>query len=206
MKKIYIIFIVLIGISISCTKNFEDFNTDKKHPVEVPGDFIFANAQKALADQVASANVNLNIWKLVAQYWTETTYTDEANYDIVNRTIPDNTFRTYYRDILSDFKEARKVIEGEVTVSADEDMEKQNKLRIITLLECYAFQELVDMFGNVPYSQALDIENIHPVYDDASAIYDDLIDKVKTATDELNADYGVLGRTTFTLVAMYQCG
>ena len=54
MKRIYLILIVLIGISVSCTKNYEDFNTDKKKPVEVPGNALFANAQKALADQIAT--------------------------------------------------------------------------------------------------------------------------------------------------------
>jgi hypothetical protein len=193
MKRIYLVLIVLIGISVSCTKNYEDFNTDKKHAVEVPGDFIFANAQKALADQMASTNVNLNIWKLVSQYWTETTYTDESNYDIFNRHIPDNTYRTYYRDILADFNEAREVISGEDAVGEEAIAEKENKLHIITLLECFAWQELVDIFGNIPYSAALDIENINPVYDDAATIYNDLIDKVTTATNALDASYGSFG-------------
>jgi hypothetical protein len=193
MKRIYLVLIVLIGISISCTKNFEDFNTDKKHAVEVPGDFIFANAQKALADQMASTNVNLNIWKLFAQYWTETTYTDESNYDIVNRTIPDNTYRTYYRDILADFKEARRVITDEEAVGDEAIIAKANKLHIITLLECFAYQELVDIFGNIPYTQAVDIETINPAYDDAATIYDDLIAKVKSATEGLDAGFGSFG-------------
>lgn len=193
MKRIYLVLIVLIGISVSCTKNYEDLNTDEKHPVEVPGDFIFANAQKALADQMASTNVNLNVWKLFAQYWTETTYTDESNYDIVNRSIPDNTYRTYYRDILSDFKNARAVIAAEAVVGEDATKAQQNRLHIITLLECFAYQELVDMFGNIPYSQALDIETINPVYDDAATIYNDLIAKVKEATNGLDAGFGSFG-------------
>ena len=67
MKKIIFVLIVLAGFASSCTKNFEDFNTDKKRPTEVPGDFLFANAQKALSDQEASTNVNLNVFKLFAQ-------------------------------------------------------------------------------------------------------------------------------------------
>ena len=187
MKRIYLVFIVLIGISISCTKNYEDFNTDKKKPVEVEGNSLFTNAQKALADQMASTNVNNNNWKLWAQYWTECTYVDESNYDVVTRSIPDFTFRTYYRDILADFKEARRVISEEVTVGDDAATGKQNRLHIITLLECFAWQELVDIFGDVPYSQACDIEVIHPVYDDAATIYNDLIVKVTDATDGLAA-------------------
>lgn len=195
MKRIYIILVVLIGISISCTKNFEDFNTDKKHPSEAPGagDYLFANAQKALADQVASTNVNLNVWKLFAQYWTETTYTDEANYDIVNRTIPGLTYRTYYRNILADLKEAGIVIAAESVLSEDAAIEKQNRLFIINLLEAYCYNRLVDVFGNIPYTEALDINNISPAYDDAFTIYKDLINKVDTSLAGLDVSHGSFG-------------
>jgi len=193
MKKIILAFIVLIGVSTSCTKNFEDFNTDKKNPTEVPGEYLFANAQKELADQVASTNVNLNVWKLFAQHWTETTYTDEANYDIVNRTIADYTFRTYYRNILADLKEATNVITAEVPEGAVAAIERENKLRIIELVEVYCYNRLVDMFGDIPYGEALDIENISPVYDDAATIYDDLILKATNAIAGLNAAEGSYG-------------
>lgn len=193
MKRIYLVFIVLIGISISCTKNYEDFNTDKKKPVEVPGNSIFATAQKRLADQSATPNVNQNIWKFMAQYWTATTYTDEPNYDIFTRTIPDLTFRTYYRDVLADLANAKIVISDEQVVGDEATVAKQNRIHIITLIECYAYQELVDIFGNVPYTQACDIENIHPVYDDAATIYSSLIEKAMAATEGLDAAYGSFG-------------
>lgn len=193
MKKIIIAFIVLIGLSTSCTKDFNDYNTDKKKPTEVPGVMVFANAQKALGDQVASTNVNLNVWKLFVQYWTETTYTDEANYDIINRTIADLAFRTYYRDILADLKNARMVIENTEPLTDQEAAEMANQLRIIEIVRAYAYQRLVDTFGDVPYTEALDIDNISPVYDDAASIYADLISRVETAVgalDEANGSFG----------------
>lgn len=193
MKKIIIAFIVLIGLSTSCTKDFDEYNTDKKNPVEVPGVMVFANAQKALGDQVASTNVNLNVWKLFAQYWTETTYTDEANYDIINRTIADLTFRTYYRNILVDLKNAKNVIENTEATSDMEAAEMANQLLIIEIVRAYAYQRLVDTFGDVPYTEALDIDNISPAYDDAATIYDDLITRVQNAVaalDESNGSFG----------------
>ena len=186
MKKIILAFIVLIGISTSCTKDFEDYNTDKKNPVEVPGEMLFANAQKVLADQVASTNVNLNVWKLFAQYWTETTYTDEANYDIVNRTIADLTFRTYYRNCLRDLQEAKEVIMATEPLDDMEAAAQVNQGYIIDIVMAYSYQRLVDTFGDVPYTESLDIDNITPVYDDAATIYDDLIAKTQAAVAGLN--------------------
>ncbi len=195
MKRIYLVFIALIGIGIfsSCNKTLEDMNEDTKHPTKVPGNYLFANAQKALADQVASPNVNINNWKLWAQYWTETTYTDESNYDVVTRDIASNKFRIYYRNILRDFLEAKNIIGEEETAGAEEEAAKQNRILITDILMVYTYQRLVDMFGNVPYSQALDIENISPAYDDAFTIYKDLIKRLDTDLAGLKDGFGSFG-------------
>jgi hypothetical protein len=181
MKRIYLILIVLVGISVSCTKNFEDWQKDTKNASEVPGEMLFTNAQKALADQVAETSVNLNNFKLWAQFWTETTYTDEANYDLINRNIPNSVFRVLYRDVLRDLREAKALISATAVTAIEEDA-KTNKLQMIEVLEVYTFQRLVDIFGNVPYSQALDIDaTLNPAYDDGMTIYKDLVARLDAA-------------------------
>jgi len=193
MKRIYIIFIVLLTLSVSCTKNFEDFNTDEKNPTVVDGEFLFSNAQKELVDQISSTNVNLNIWKLVSQYWTETTYTDEANYDVVNRTIPDNIFDVYYRLVLKPLNESKTLISTRDLFAGETEAQRSNKLLIIDLMEVYTYHNLVNIFGDVPYTDALDVENISPVYDDALTIYKDLITRINADFTGLDASNGSFG-------------
>ncbi|NPD85053.1 SusD/RagB family nutrient-binding outer membrane lipoprotein [Lentimicrobium sp. L6] len=194
MKRIYLILIVLVAISVSCTKNFEDWQKDEKHPAVVPGEMLFTHAQKALADQVASSNVNLNNHKLYAQHWTETTYTDEANYDLINRNIPDNVFRVIYRDILKDLQEARSIISGDATTTPEAQIAKTNRLIIIDVLEVYSYQRLVDIFGNVPYSEALNIDaTLNPAYDDGMMIYKDLVVRLDKVINTLDANGGSFG-------------
>jgi hypothetical protein len=193
MKKKYLILLVLVAFFAACTDKFEEFNTDTKNPAIVTGDALFSNGQLALADQISSTNVNLNIWKLFAQYWTETTYTDEANYDIVNRSIPDGTFQTYYRGFLKDLDEATKLIKATRPTSAVGETEKVNKLAIIELMNVYAYQNLVDIFGDVPYTEALDITKIHPKYDAAATIYSSLISRIDAALVKLDASQGSFG-------------
>ncbi len=180
-------------IVVSCTKNFEDFNTNKKRASEVPGDFLFSNAEKALADQMASVNVNLNIFTLWAQYWTETTYTDEANYDLVTRNIADAQFRILYRDILADLKEAKRILNAEVAIGEEAEIIKQNKLNIITIVEGYSWNYLLTIFGDIPYQEALAEDNNLPKYDDAHTVYLDVLKNVKDATDALNNTFGSFG-------------
>jgi hypothetical protein len=187
MKKILSILAVLF-LMASCTDKFEEYNEDRKNPPVVPGEPLFSNAQKALIDHVSSTNVNQNVFKLWAQYWTETTYRDEANYDLTTRNIADNNYRYYYREALKDFLEAETIItETEYPLDPGPEV-KANKLHIITLLRAYAFQQLVDIFGAVPYTSALDIGNVYPAYDAGDVVYKDLITKVSAAVSGLDAD------------------
>jgi hypothetical protein len=143
--------------------------------------------------QISTPNVNLNIFNLVSQYWTETTYTDEANYDLVNRTIPDLTFREYYRDVIKDLDEASKLIAEEEELVEGDDIIKANRLHIIELVTCYAYLDLVNTFGNVPYSEALDLTQVTPAYDDAWTVYQDLISRVNAAVAGLDNSQGSFG-------------
>lgn len=192
MKKIFIIVTVLIFALGSCTSNFEDMNTDKKNPAVVPGEPLFSNAQKELADYTSNTNVNINIFKLMSQYWTETTYIDESNYDLITRNISSNIYSRMYLRVLTDLKEAAKIIEA-TEVIASEEATKKNKLQIIEMMNVYVFAHLVDVFGAVPYSEALNVENVYPKYDMGSDIYKDLFARLNAALagiDEGAAGFG----------------
>lgn len=193
MKNLLYIFLAFFLILGSCTDDFEEYNTDRKNPSVVSGESLFSNAQVAMLDQVSSTNVNLNVFKLFAQHWTETTYNEETNYDVVNRGIPDLTFREYYRGFLRDFQEASDIISNTPLSAGETEQEKTNKLFIIELLTIYSYQNLVDIFGDIPYESSLDIENISPVYDDDAAIYTDLISRVDEALVNLDANSGSFG-------------
>jgi hypothetical protein len=205
MKKKYLILLVLVAFFSACTDKFEEFNTDIKNPAVVSGGALFSNAEHQLARQLSSTSVNLNIFKLMSQYWTEVTYIDEANYDLTNRGIPEGAFWMYYTGndatneggFLKDFKEAAGLIGATTPTSAVGEAEKANMLAIIELLTVYSFQNLVDIFGNVPYSEALDIDNIAPKYDDAATIYQSLITRVNDALAKLDDSQGSFGSVDF---------
>ena len=187
MKTKYLLIILLmVFFGVSCTKNFEDFNTDHKNPTDVEGEYLVSQAQKELSDQISNTNVNWNVWKLFAQYWTETTYTDEANYDIINRNIPEQAFTAYYRNVLKPLDEAKKLISEDPIVGNETEQSKQNKLMIIELMEVYVYHNLVNIFGDVPYSEALDPDNISPAYEDAATIYGDLLTRLDNALSNLD--------------------
>jgi len=184
MKKILAILTIFFLVG-SCTK-LEDLNKNTKDPSEVSGESLFTNAQKALVDQVVNSNVNNNIFRLIVQYWTETTYTDESNYDLDTRTIPDDHWDILYRDVLKDFDESAKIIEKTTYETTENPSVKKNKLAIIEIMTVYTYSYLVETFGNVPYSQALSLNTPLPKYDDGLTIYKDLISRINAAMGKLD--------------------
>ena len=188
MKKIYFILIVLMTAFSACTDKFEAYNTDQKHPADVPGESLFSNAQKELSDFTNNTNVNINIFKLMSQYWTETTYTDEANYDLITRNIPANIYSRYYMRVLTDLKQSSKLISDKEVLFDSEKPVKQNKLQIIELMNVFAYSQLVDIFGNIPYTEALDANNVYPKYDDAYTVYKNLFVRLDAALAKLDVN------------------
>lgn len=193
MKKVIYLLIISSVLAFSgCTDKFEDFNTDKKHPAVVPAEPLFSNAQKTLADFINNTNVNTNIFKLMSQYWTETTYIDEANYDLTTRNISEGIFTNMYLRVLKDLKESSKILVDTPPITGQES-DKENKLAIIELLSVFSTSIVVDIFGDVPYTEALDIENVYPKYDKAADIYKSMFTRVDQALSKLNANAGSFG-------------
>jgi hypothetical protein len=193
MKIKYAIYLVLIVFVSSCTDNFEDFNTDKKNPATVPGEALFTNALRDLSVQMNTPDVNSNLWELWSQYWNETTYVNETNYDIGDRDQPEFAFRWAYRRVLKDLQEATRIIGEGAVANAEEEVAKANKLHIIEIMNVFVYQRLVDIFGAVPYSEALDIGNVYPSYDMGVDIYDDILVSLDAAISELDESAGSFG-------------
>lgn len=192
MKKILILITAIV--IASCSNDLESLNQNIKDPALVPGESLFTGAQKNLVDQMVDLNVNNNNTKLWSQYLQETTYTDESNYDQTTRTIPGTHFSVLYKDVLKDLDEAKKIITA-TTSTTDNTYEanKPNKMVIIEILNIYTYSILVETFGDVPYSEALDLNNVTPKYDDGLTVYKDLIARLTLAINDLDVSKGSFG-------------
>jgi hypothetical protein len=173
MKKKAMI-LVLVSLLAACTKDIQKLNTDPKHPLVVPSYSLFTNAQHTLANTLTSSNVNLNIFRLIEQQWEETTYTDEANYNLKSRAIPDGIWDNLYPAVLANFQQARKYIPTDVT----DPVQQKNEIAIIDIMEAYTYFYLVTTYGNIPYTQALDINQPFAKFDDAKTVYYDLLTRL----------------------------
>lgn len=185
MKGKYIAVLLLAVLVTAC--ELPD-NVDPKAATTVPTGTIVTNAMVSFANTVDDISVNVNINRMLGQYTTEVTYVDEARYNFGDRQIPDTYWDQYYRDALMDIKEA-KMLFAEESGNDAFIKARDNKLAILEVLEVYAYQTMVDTWGDIPYTEALGgIENSTPVYDDAASIYNDLLRKLDDAIATLSAN------------------
>lgn len=183
MKKYSVFLCSFIFLWTSCGID-EDLNIDRKSPSTVPGSGLFTNGVRNFFDLMNSCSANENVFRLYAQYWAQTTYPDESQYNQVTRDISGFIWNTIYKDVLQDLKGAEEAL-----VKEDAD-NLSNKLAVIEFMEVYAYSTLVDTFGNVPYSQALDPLNPSPEYDDAATIYKDLLIRLDAAIYAMSSGQG----------------
>jgi hypothetical protein len=209
MKKKIIqpIYIALLFFATSCLDDVTSLNNNPKayQSGTVPAAPFFSSGTRNLVD-VLSYGTNSAIvtpsfsagitFKILSQQFAETTYFDAISYNLTN--VGNGFWVTLYRDVLLDYKEAKMILEKDALdpVNTEEDLSAiANQLAIIEIMEVYVYSTLVNTYGDVPYSgavdaglksEALDSDNLTPAYDDAASIYNDLFTRLDAALGALN--------------------
>ncbi|HEX9511527.1 MAG TPA: SusD/RagB family nutrient-binding outer membrane lipoprotein [Puia sp.] len=196
MKKITLLFICFLCVLTACKKNIASLNVDTKSPVNVPSYTLFSYAQKNLTDLVTTPDQLINVFRLLTQQWTETTYTMESNYQLDASNIPQTWWGVLYRDVLNNLEQAKKLIPAAMAAPAVE----RNQLAITDIMEVYAYSILVNTYGNIPYKQALN-PTLYPTpeYEDAKYIYYDLLTRLDTSIAALDPASGSFGTADLIL-------
>ncbi len=180
MKRYFIITTMLFAFMFTSCDEFLDVNVDPNNPTEVTPDLILPVAQTYTASyQLASRRTN-HLGNMMMFNWGETFgfswYDDEFKYQ-VNSTFYSSLFDKAYTDALKQY-------------SALDDLDSKygNYKAISTIMKSYHFELLVDLYGDVPYSEALKRgSNPTPKYDDAETIYKDLMKQLTTATNMIDS-------------------
>lgn len=201
MKKSLSLCLPALLFATSCVNSLTEYNVDPKRPAAVSAGSLITSAELGLAREMVNPSVNVNPFRFYVQYWAETQYPDETNYDIgtrqINRTFWRNMYLgggttdpTFTPGVLSNLSVAKTTVTADNTLSADV---KANQLACIEVLSVYAWTVLVDTYGNVPYTQALDYTQGQPAYDDAATIYTNLFARLNAAIGAMKPAAAGLG-------------
>ncbi|WP_189605573.1 SusD/RagB family nutrient-binding outer membrane lipoprotein [Salinimicrobium marinum] len=178
MKKI--ILIIPIILFLGCTSDITDLNEETKRAATVPQGPLFSNAIKTLSDGLATASINMNIYRHFVSHWAQAVIQQETNFDYITRAIHENWWEMLYKDVLTDLEEAKSIISEDATLSPGQQM---NQTAMADIMQVYAYYTLLTTYGDIPYSEALNDETLFPVYDDAQTIYYDLLERL---TEDIN--------------------
>lgn len=183
MRRIYLFAIVLLSMIVtSCDL---DINRDPNYPIEVNADKYFTSGQMWTASTVGG-NLQLlgGMWaQHYAQHAGSNQYTGIDSYNIPNSSrYMTDTWGMLYAGALPDFKLAMEKAE------AKEEWTYWMASKIMT---AYSYHILVDAYGDVPFTEALDFENNkNPKFDDAKSINAAVIamlDEALTKAEAANA-------------------
>ena len=184
MRKLLLPLLVFALVLGSCTDNLTSLNDNPKGATDVPADPLFTNALVSLGTLNTSVNYNINMFMFMSQYWSATTYADESQYNLSGRNIPSNYWSEIYRDILLDLNESSTIISNSTTLSSSEKSVMQAQIDVVQVM---AWHQLVSVFGNIPFNEALDPTNAAPAYDSQTDVYASIMDSLDTAIGNLGA-------------------
>jgi len=167
-----------LGLS-SCQSDLTSLNDDPKHPSILPSENLLATAMYQSSYYMDNPSVNFNNYRFFTQQMSETQYPDETQYNLVTRNQPRNHFNRMYVYSLNNIKQAKINLKNEV----ETDDVRTNKLATLEIEEIFIWENLVNTFGDIPYSESLKPDEIlTPKYDDAKTIYLDLIKRIDAVT------------------------
>lgn len=164
----------------SCEEHL-NINDNPNTPVNVDKSFVLTAAQASLATGLGGQLANLG--GFLAQYHTQppsaSQYLDIDTYNM-NIDFSDRLWNELWAGGLNDLKF--------VLTKSDEEGDTGSFL-IASVLRAYTFQVLTDMYGDIPYSEALlGEENITPAVDFGGDIYTGLIAEIDAALAKYNSD------------------
>ncbi|WP_353126845.1 SusD/RagB family nutrient-binding outer membrane lipoprotein [Parapedobacter pyrenivorans] len=174
MKKLIIPFLAILLGTTSCEK-FLDINQDPNAPSSevVTGDLVLPSAEMNLASSYG------NFLRILGGYYSQQ-YAHSfgtSNYlDYSQFTISATRSSGTYTQLTSRVLKNLEFIREEATESED-----WGTYLAATTLRAFTYQALVDAYGETPYTEALDITNTAPQYDEGSVVYAGILAELNDA-------------------------
>ncbi len=169
---------LLVSLLSSCTKDFEELNTNPNSPVDVPAINVFTNTQvNAVGRQLGGwmQHTYLGPW---SQQWCKVQYIDEDRY------MPRDMSGEFQAPFTSELKNLTIVIN-----KAEGEEENPKLAAAAKVLKAWVFLYVTDVWGDVPYSEALQgfdkDGDLTPKYDKQSDIYAALLTQLEEANAAL---------------------
>ena len=182
MKKLAIISTLVLGLAATSCDDYLDINYNPNSPEEsnMTTDILFPAAEMNLAGSYG------DFFRITggyfAQYYSQafgtSNYLDYSQFNM-SATRSSTDYTQLNQRALKNLKTICELAE---------QTEEWGTYLAAKTLRAFIYQILVDAYGEIPYSEALDISNPTPKYDDGSAIYEGIISELDEALAKANAN------------------
>jgi len=172
--KFSAIILILVGLGLSCTKDFEEINTNPNSPTDVPAINVFTNVEISSVNNWLGGWIQHTYLGCWAQHWAKIQYIDEDKYQ-VRAGQQDGWFNSNYT-----YQKNLQIVMDKTADYADTDDKKDDALYAAAMvLSVWNWAQTTDVFGDIPYTEALGgfeaDGSLTPAYDTQESIYMDLI-------------------------------
>lgn len=187
MKKLLISFSLLIAAVwlAGCQKDLERTNINPNEPTAVQPDYLLSNGIKANVDTYWGSDATMETTLLYIQYWAKIQYPDPDRYIPASTNIQ-TVWNNFYAQGIADFTKLAEL---------GDTLHNPNYKAVGIIMRSWIFQVLTDLYGDIPYTQAGNIDKyLTPVYDSQRTVYRGLLAELKNAVSTISpSDNPILG-------------
>ncbi len=187
MKKVKLylfVAVLIVGFMSGCTKNFKEINTNPNAPTTLEPGLLIADIVISAQNEINSTFDGGDMGASWSQQWSKVQYNDEERYQ-PRTSIIERGWNRIYEDVISDAH----------TMEVLAEKEKNNNTKAVALiLQAWGYQYLTDMYGAIPFSQAIKAESgvFKPKYDTQENVYKGIVAMLDSANLLLTADGGTI--------------
>lgn len=181
MKKYIFMSALALGLCFSSCDSYLDINQDPTSPAEsnVTSSMIMPGVEMSIA------NAYGNYLRITGGYFSQvyahlfgtSNYLDYSQFQ-QSATRSSTMYNQFYEQALVNLK---------TMLEKSEASEDWGTYLAATTLRAFALEALVDCYGETPYTEALDADNISPKYDDGKTVYEGVIAELDNALEKASA-------------------
>jgi hypothetical protein len=176
MKKYISIITVFFAIGITgCKKGYLDQEVNPNSPSVTTPQYTLSGAEVTAAKIIVNDYPEYGVW---AGYWCNANdYTPSPLLADFNLSLTNQPANDAWDDLYPNLTNFNNLQTMAAAVPADANFQA-----IAMIMKAYDFEELVDNYNNVPYSQAFQPSTVlFPAYDSGQSIYNDLVKQLDAA-------------------------
>ena len=183
--------LALVLSATACTSDFEEMNMDPNRPTAVSSSALLPFSIESAVDRywghrTRFERINLDGGMLWMQYLTRNIYSDEGDNYTVGPAYSNSNWKGFFNDASVNFQRI-------IVQSGPEGRAPNTNFEGVALvMRSWTLSLLTDIYGAIPYSQALkgaaDEPNYTPEYNSMEEVYAGLIEDLRVANDKLVVD------------------